>query len=132
MKQLLILVLFSNLCFAQVKTGTYRSKDQNNRLTLTDNNFFSYQDLNGLMKNYLRGEWKIENNQLILMESYHSDIKENNHSLRKTPKFDYKTAQRISFYSINGNQLTLINQEINPKGAKFEAELTNYLILVKD
>ena len=126
MKKLFILSLFTlqtGFLFAQVKTGNYSNDEFNLKLNLTENNFFHFQNLNGLIKEYVRGEWKSEGNQLILIETAHSEKSENKHSNRKAPKFDYTTAKRKTMYTIDGNKLIFVNQEIEPKHAEFQNQL---------
>ena len=125
----LIIFLTPIFVAAQSKKKSYVNTQQQTILKLNDNNYFNYQDLSGLIKNYTRGEWKQENNQLVLIEKFYSDKNINDYSIRKAPKFDYTIGKRISFFKIDGNQLILVNQEIYPEHAIFPAKLSGTLTL---
>lgn len=126
------LLLLQTIGFAQKDFEIYHNPSTLSKLWLTDHQFFQYQMQDGLFFNYLRGEWKKENNLLILIESYHSEKSENLHHIRKAPKFDYKTAQRITTFTLEGNKLILVNQEIHPPDARFKTNFESNFLAIKD
>lgn len=125
---LFTLLILNNFAIAQFENQSFQSKDSQNKIWFSDNNFFQYRGANGLMYDYLFGKWTKEKDALILTESYHSEKSENIHHIRKAPKFEYTTAQRISTFKIEGNQLILIHQEITPKEARFITNLATDFI----
>lgn len=126
MRKYILLILFalqSSFIFAQLQSNSFKNDELNLKLELSNNHFFYFQNLNGLIKEYVRGEWKIDGNKLILTESYHSEKAENKHSIRKAPKFDYTTAKRETIYTISGDNLIFFSQKTEPVQAKFEYQL---------
>lgn len=126
---LLFISLTHSFALAQNEKKSYSNTAQQTVLNLTDNNYFSYQDLSGLIKNYTRGEWKQEKYQIILTETFHSPIAENDYSIKKAPKFDYKTGTKRSIFKIDENQLILISEETEPENAIFPVKLSEIFIL---
>lgn len=124
------LLLLQTFGLAQNDLEIYNN--HKSKLWLSNNQFFQYQMYDGLFFKYLRGDWKKENNHLILTESYHSEKSENLHHIRKAPKFDYTTAKRITTFKIKGNKLILVNQEIQPKDAQFQADFEKNFFSLKD
>ncbi len=126
---LLLITLFSCFSFAQTTPKNYQNTSTPSNLWLSDNNFFQFRTQENLMYSYLRGKWEIRENQLILKETYHSEANRNLHHIGKAPKFAYTTATRITTFIINGNELTLLNQEIQPESAKFLANFDQNLFI---
>jgi len=124
MKKWLILSIYIlNIYPIFAQNSVYSNQKEETKLVLTENNFFQFQNLKGLIKEYNRGEWSKNGNQIILKESAHSEKNSNQHSIRKVPKFDYTTAKRTTIYNIVANQLVFVEQKIEPAQARFLSPL---------
>lgn len=129
---LLLICCSIHFVFGQKKHTTYHNQSEKITLSLAENYFFQYKDLSELIAKELRGKWRIEKDELILTESYHSEKQENLHHILKAPKFEYTTAQRITTFKIAGKELTLVHQEIYPENAKFLTNLATKFNLTNE
>jgi len=107
---------------AQNKSITYKDLNNQTFLSLSNNAYFQFQNLKGLIKEYSKGKWTYDSlkKQYHLTEIGYSTLNENRFISQKAPKFPYKTATRTTIFAIEDQKLKFIHQEIEPKDAVFQ------------
>jgi len=129
---LMLLLCMISFTRAQLSHTTYENNATGSKLILSANGYFQYKTFDGMFYQYLRGKWSMENQNLILSESYFGEQSENKHFIYKAPKFEYTIGKRRTTLKINENQLILTHQEIMPPNAGFQANLDEQFLLIKE